>query len=70
MQKVLLIIGLIVITKCIAIAQPAGGMMRVYKSKDCTTWEKQGLILDSASSRAEDNPSGAHGDVIVVNNNA
>ena len=44
--------------------------MRVYKSNDCLTWQKQGLILDSASSRPEDKPSGAHGDVIVVDNKA
>ena len=44
--------------------------MRVYRSKDGATWEKQGLVLDSASSRPEDKPSGAHGDVIVVNNKA
>lgn len=44
--------------------------MRVYRSKDANTWEKQGLILDSASDRKEDTPSGAHGDVIVVNNKA
>lgn len=44
--------------------------MRVYKSKDCSTWEKQGLILDSASARPEDKPSGAHGDVIVVDGRA
>lgn len=44
--------------------------MRVYRSKDGLTWEKQGLVLDSASSRPEDKPSGAHGDVIVVNNKA
>jgi sucrose-6-phosphate hydrolase SacC (GH32 family) len=44
--------------------------MRVYRSTDANTWEKQGLILDSASHRNEDRPSGAHGDVIVVNNKA
>lgn len=44
--------------------------MRVYRSKDASTWEKQGLILDSASSRSDDTPSGAHGDVIVVNGKA
>lgn len=44
--------------------------MRVYRSKDADTWEKQGLILDSASHRNEDRPSGAHGDVIVVNGKA
>lgn len=44
--------------------------MRVYRSNDANTWEKQGLILDSASAREDDHPSGAHGDVIVVNNKA
>ena len=44
--------------------------MRVYRSKDANTWEKQGLILDSASHRSEDKPSGAHGDVIIVNDKA
>lgn len=44
--------------------------LRVYKSKDCNTWEKQGLVLDSASSRPEDRPSGAHCDVIVVDDRA
>jgi len=44
--------------------------MRVYKSKDAATWEKQGLILDTASSRKEDGPSGAHGDVVIVNSKA
>lgn len=44
--------------------------MRVYKSKDCNTWEKQGIILAGPSTRAEDTPSGAHGDVVVVNNKA
>lgn len=44
--------------------------MRVYRSNDLMNWEKQGLILDSASNREEDHPSGAHGDVIVVNNKA
>ena len=44
--------------------------MRVYRSKDADSWEKQGLILDSASDRPDDTPSGAHGDVIVVNDKA
>lgn len=44
--------------------------MRVYRSKDANTWEKQGLILDSASSRNEDRPSGAHGDVVVLSDKA
>lgn len=40
--------------------------MRVYCSDDCKTWDKQGLILDQPAKRAEDKPSGAHGDVLVV----
>ena len=44
--------------------------MRVYRSNDLIHWEKKGLILDSASNREDDHPSGAHGDVIVVNNKA
>lgn len=44
--------------------------MRVYRSKDANTWEKQGLILDSTSNRNEDTPSGAHGDVIVLKDRA
>jgi len=44
--------------------------MRVYRSKDANTWEKQGLILTDATSRPDDSPSGAHGDVVVVNNKA
>tara|TARA_R110002050_G_scaffold261165_2_gene401130 strand:- start:9769 stop:10863 length:1095 start_codon:yes stop_codon:yes gene_type:complete len=39
--------------------------MRIYRSKDLEIWEKQGLILDSASNRKDDGPSGAHGDVLV-----
>ncbi|HEX5153430.1 MAG TPA: family 43 glycosylhydrolase [Parafilimonas sp.] len=44
--------------------------MRVYRSNDLMNWEKQGLILDSGSNREDDHPSGAHGDVIVVNDKA
>ncbi|PVD49874.1 glycosyl hydrolase [Terrimonas sp.] len=44
--------------------------MRVYKSKDMKTWEKQGVILDRLSNRPDDTPSGAHGDVVVVNDKA
>jgi hypothetical protein len=38
--------------------------MRIYRSSDLEHWEKQGLILDKASSRPEDTPSGAHGDTV------
>lgn len=44
--------------------------MRVYRSNDLDNWEKQGLILDKASHRKEDTPSGAHGDVVVVGDKA
>lgn len=44
--------------------------MRVYRSKDALHWEKQGLILEGPSARDEDTPSGAHGDVVVVNDQA
>lgn len=44
--------------------------MRVYRSDDCDAWERQGMILDKASSRPEDTPSGAHGDVVVVGETA
>ena len=44
--------------------------MRVYRSKDATTWEKQGVILDKPGTRPEDTPSGAHGDVVVVGDKA
>lgn len=44
--------------------------MRVYRSTDLKTWEKQGLILDKPSNREDDKPSGAHGDVVVVGEKA
>ena len=45
--------------------------MGVYRSSDLKNWEKQSNpILDKPSSRPEDTPSGAHGDVVVVNNKA
>lgn len=44
--------------------------MRVYKSKDLRSWEKQGVILDKLSSRSDDTPSGAHGDVVVTGDKA
>lgn len=46
------------------------GGMRVYRSEDCETWEKQGMILDGPSTRPEDTPCGAHGDVVVVEGRA
>ncbi|MFT3749509.1 MAG: family 43 glycosylhydrolase [Agriterribacter sp.] len=44
--------------------------MRVYKSKDMKTWEKQGVILDRLSNRPDDTPSGAHGDVVIAGDKA
>ena len=44
--------------------------MRVYRSENLEDWEKQGLILDKASARPEDTPTGAHGDVVTVNDKA
>lgn len=44
--------------------------MRIYRSNDLDNWEKQGLVLDTPSSRHEDSPSGAHGDVVVVDGKA
>lgn len=44
--------------------------MRVYKSVDLVNWEKQGLILNEKSLRQDDQPSGAHGDVVVLDNKA
>lgn len=41
--------------------------MGVYASDDATNWKRQEKrILTSASNRPEDGPSGAHGDVLVV----
>ena len=44
--------------------------MRVYRSKDLDRWERQGLILNTASKRPDDTPTGAHGDVVVVGEKA
>ncbi|SFF01185.1 Glycosyl hydrolases family 43 [Chitinophaga sp. CF118] len=44
--------------------------MRVYRSKDMLTWTKQGMILDVPGKRPEDIPTGAHGDVVVVDDKA
>ncbi len=44
--------------------------MRVHRSADATTWERQGMILNTASKRNEDGPTGAHGDVVVVGDKA
>ncbi|MEN6308661.1 MAG: family 43 glycosylhydrolase [Anaerohalosphaeraceae bacterium] len=44
--------------------------MRIYRSADGNTWERQGRVLDKASRRPEDTPSGAHGDVVTVGDKA
>ena len=44
--------------------------LRVYRSSDLTTWEKQNLILDSPSEREDDTPQGAHADVEVLGDKA
>lgn len=45
--------------------------MGVYRSNDLENWEKQPYpILDRPSSRQEDAPSGAHGDVVINDGNA
>ncbi|WP_335966395.1 family 43 glycosylhydrolase [Galbibacter sp. PAP.153] len=44
--------------------------LRIYRSTDLNTWEKQGLILDTPSKRKDDTPSGAHGDVITLKDRA
>ncbi|MDR3010081.1 MAG: glycosyl hydrolase [Sphingobacterium sp.] len=44
--------------------------MRVYRSKDLTHWEKQGMILDDIGIRPDDSPTGAHGDAVVTGGKA
>ena len=44
--------------------------LAVYSSDDCDAWTLNNVILDKASRRNEDTPSGAHADVIVVNDKA
>lgn len=45
--------------------------MAVYKSSDLRNWKKQkDLILDKPSMRKDDGPSGSHGDVVVVGDEA
>lgn len=45
--------------------------MGVYRSDDLENWEKQeNPILEGPSNRRDDKPSGAHGDVVVVNDQA
>ena len=40
--------------------------LRVYRSTDLNTWEKQGLLLDKPGKRFQDTPQGAHADVVVA----
>ena len=44
--------------------------LRVYRSHDLNHWEKQGLILDAASDRPLDKPTGAHADVLAFKDKA
>ena len=45
--------------------------MAVYSSDDATHWQRQQeRILTTASSRPDDGPSGAHGDVVVIGDEA
>ena len=44
--------------------------LRIYRSRDGNTWEKQGRILDKNGTRKEDTPTGAHADVVVVGEKA
>ncbi|HKG07400.1 MAG TPA: hypothetical protein VKB19_13110 [Pedobacter sp.] len=44
--------------------------MRVHRSDDAIKWQRQGMILDRASKRNEDGPTGAHGDVVVAGGKA
>ena len=44
--------------------------LRVYRSTDLNTWEKQGLLLDKPGKRFQDTPQGAHADVVVAGDKA
>ena len=45
--------------------------MGIYRSDDLENWTKQeNPILEGPSNRTDDKPSGAHGDVVVVNDQA
>ncbi|SDD33775.1 glycoside hydrolase family protein [Niabella drilacis] len=44
--------------------------MRVYRSSDLETWEKQGMILSEKGRRPDDSPTGAHGDAVVAGGKA
>jgi sucrose-6-phosphate hydrolase SacC (GH32 family) len=44
--------------------------LRVYRSVDAKTWEKQGMILDKNGTRNQDTPTGAHADVVVTGGKA
>jgi len=42
----------------------------VYRSDDGLKWERNGIILNGASSRLQDGPSGAHADLLVIGEKA
>lgn len=44
--------------------------LRLYRSTDLETWEKQGLILSGPSDRPDDRPRGGHCDVVVTGEQA
>ncbi|MFT3845723.1 MAG: family 43 glycosylhydrolase [Lacibacter sp.] len=44
--------------------------LRVYRSTDAVVWERQEKILDKNGVRKEDQPTGAHADVIVIKEKA
>lgn len=44
--------------------------LRVYRSPDAKTWERQGMVLDKVGTRPDDTPTGAHADVEVVGSKA
>ncbi|OOQ56550.1 family 43 glycosylhydrolase [Mucilaginibacter pedocola] len=44
--------------------------LRLYRSTDAKSWEKQGLLLDKPGKRPEDTPTGAHADVVVSGGHA
>ena len=43
---------------------------RVYRSKDASSWERQGMLLEKKGSRKDDTPTGAHADVVVTGEKA
>ena len=43
---------------------------RLYRSSDLENWERKGILIGEASSRPQDGPQGAHGDVVVLGDKA